>query len=143
MNASEPTAFHTAFARLTTEGIHCTIEDDGKTGETWASYIFDDHSELTWGTTSNTGAENSTTHPVTHHRQIEAFHATDQGDASYLFNTGDFDRDVTALLAKITELAAAAKASNTSDADPGDGHDECFGAHVTADGYADCDGAPF
>lgn len=43
----------------------------------------------------------------------------------------------------VPHLTAAAKASNAADADPGDGHDDCFGAHVTADGYADCDGAPF
>ncbi|MFF8618832.1 hypothetical protein [Streptomyces sp. NPDC015350] len=33
------------------------------------------------------------------------------------------------------QLITVIEASNSED-----GHDNCFGAHVTADGYADCDG---
>ncbi|WP_327309710.1 hypothetical protein OG730_41545 (plasmid) [Streptomyces sp. NBC_01298] len=38
------------------------------------------------------------------------------------------------------QLTALVEASNTADAQSGDGHEDCFGAHVTADGHADCDG---
>ncbi|MFB7836191.1 hypothetical protein [Streptomyces sp. NPDC056056] len=38
------------------------------------------------------------------------------------------------------QLTTIVEARNTAGAHPYDGHEECFGAHVTADGHADCDG---
>lgn len=83
-----------------------TESDENTLGETWASYHFGDASQLTWGTYRDTGAENSPTHAVGSHAYINAFHTTDDGDEYHIFDSGDFDHDVTALLAKITELAA-------------------------------------
>ncbi|MFE8940995.1 hypothetical protein ACFYNX_26360 [Streptomyces sp. NPDC007872] len=37
------------------------------------------------------------------------------------------------------QLATVVEANNAIEAQAGDGHEECFGAHVTADGHADCD----
>ncbi|WP_327309782.1 hypothetical protein OG730_41605 (plasmid) [Streptomyces sp. NBC_01298] len=106
MKSSQITAFHTALARLAAAGFRCTVESDGKTtDESWAAYHFADTSHLTWGAISDTGAENSATHPVSAHRALSAFFITDYGDEPQLFDSGDFDRDVAALLAWITDLA--------------------------------------
>ncbi|OEJ23043.1 hypothetical protein AR457_38260 [Streptomyces agglomeratus] len=105
--STELTAFHTILSRLAAAGIHCTIESDGKTaGETWAAYHFADTSHVTWGAYSDTGAENSATHPVTSHGYLNAFHTTDEADEYHLFDTGDFDRDAAELTTWITKLAA-------------------------------------
>ncbi|MGW3387302.1 hypothetical protein [Streptomyces cinereoruber] len=105
MSSSKPTAFDTVLSRLKAAGFPCTVESDGKTAdETWAAYQLADTFHLTWGTVSDTGAENSATHPVSAHRALSAFLATDYGDDHRLFDTGDFDRDVAALLAWITHL---------------------------------------
>ncbi|MFE0778894.1 hypothetical protein [Streptomyces sp. NPDC058861] len=106
MKPSQITAFQTALARLAAAGFRCTVESDGKaTDESWAAYYFADTSHLTWGAVSDTGAENSTTHPVSGHRALSAFFTTDHGDEPQLFDTGDFDQDVAALRDWISHLA--------------------------------------
>lgn len=110
--SAEATAFHTALARLAAAGFRCATESDGKTtDEAWASYYFGDTSHLTWGATSDTGAENSVSHPVTSHRSLSAHHTTDYGDEYQLFDTGHFDRDVAALRTWISDLAETHGAS--------------------------------
>ncbi|MFE0778921.1 hypothetical protein [Streptomyces sp. NPDC058861] len=39
----------------------------------------------------------------------------------------------------LQQLTTVVEARNTADED---GHGECFGAHVTADGHTDCEGNP-
>ncbi|MFD6470809.1 hypothetical protein [Streptomyces goshikiensis] len=104
--SADATAFHTALARLAAACFRCTVESDGKTtDEYWAAYHFADTSHLMWSAISDTGAENSATHPVSAHRALSAFLTTGHRDEPQLFDTGDFDRDVAALLAWITDLA--------------------------------------
>ncbi|MFE8941002.1 hypothetical protein ACFYNX_26395 [Streptomyces sp. NPDC007872] len=107
MKPSQITAFQTVLSRLATAGFRCTVEsDETTTDESWAVYHFADGSNLIWGTTSETGAENSVTHLVSAHRALDALFTNDYGDEPQLFATGDFDEDVNALrdwIAYLTE----------------------------------------
>ncbi|MGW6145656.1 hypothetical protein [Streptomyces sp. NPDC055140] len=100
------TVFHVVLDRLAAADLACDIEDDGKAkDEYWGAYYFGDGADLTWGATTDTGAENSAIHPVSSHGSFGAFYTDDDGDVERLFDTGDFDTDVADLLAWRRELA--------------------------------------
>ncbi|MEU5196044.1 hypothetical protein AB0G86_18640 [Streptomyces scabiei] len=102
----EPTAFHTVLARLAAAGIHCQVVSDGKlTDQTHGAYTFADDSELTWGTQSSTGAENSIKHPVSAHGSLGGFFIDDVRDEDREFTTGDFETDAAAFVTWATDLA--------------------------------------
>ncbi|MGW3954622.1 hypothetical protein ACWEKM_27655 [Streptomyces sp. NPDC004752] len=103
---TQPTAFHTVLAQLAAAGIDCEVESDGKlTDQTYGAYHFADGSDLTWDTQSNTGAENSMTHPVSAHGRLGGFYTDDTKDEAREFTTGDFDTDAAAFVAWVTDLA--------------------------------------
>lgn len=106
------TAFQTVLFRLAASGVRCTVESDARTNETWASIHFADTSHLTWHAISDTSVEDSATHPVSAHRALSALYTSEYGDDIQLFDTGDFDRDVTALGNWITHLTETCGATD-------------------------------
>ncbi|MFE4304818.1 hypothetical protein ACFRR6_01880 [Streptomyces sp. NPDC056891] len=66
-----------------------------------------------------------------------SFEVIDTETGDLLTETESFDHYPTT-----QQLTTVVEASNTTDAHahPGNGHEDCFGAHFTADGYTDCDG---
>lgn len=102
----EPTVFHTVLARLAAAGIHCEVISDGKlSDQTHGAYAFADDSQLTWGTQSSTGVENSITHPVRAHGRLDGFFIDDVRDEVREFTTGDFETDAAAFVTWVTALA--------------------------------------
>ncbi|MDX2545874.1 hypothetical protein ACOT81_38075 [Streptomyces sp. WI04-05B] len=106
----EPTVFHTVLARLAAAGIHCEVISDGKlSDQTHGAYTFADDSQLTWGTQSSTGVENSITHPVSAHGRLGGFFIDDVrddvSDEGREFTTGDFETDAAAFVTWVTALA--------------------------------------
>ncbi|MFI9771885.1 hypothetical protein ACIHJG_34225 [Streptomyces sp. NPDC052415] len=102
---AEPTAFDAVLALLAAAGIHSKADSEGKVAGSYGVYEFADGGQLTWGTQSNTGAENSITHPVSAHGRLGGFYIDDERDETREFTTGDFNTDAAAFVAWVSDLA--------------------------------------
>ena len=103
--SSQPdvTVFDIVMNRLAEAGIACLPDDDGKVQGAYACYTFADGADLTWATISNTGMENSL-HSVSEHGVISGHCEADRAETRG-FGSGDVDKDVSAFVAWVVDLA--------------------------------------